>query len=118
MTTDDKRKDSRIDTENLLAYVCLDEKDRETGQGMGKTLNVSEGGILMETHIPVDPQYFVSLTISMEEDIMEMKGKVAFCKERADGSFETGIHFIEADSGQLQFLRQYMEIFKKETRNE
>ena len=112
MAAHEKRKEPRIDTENLLSYVCLDESDRELKQGMGRTLNISEGGILMETHVPMEPHYSVSLTISMEEDMMVIKGNISYCSERADGRFETGIQFIETDEAQREFLRQYIEIFK------
>ena len=118
MAAHEKRKDPRIDTENLLAYVCLDESGRELKQGMGRTLNISEGGILMETHVPMDPYHSVSLTISMEEEMMIIKGNISYCSERADGRFETGIQFIETDEAQRKFLRQYIEIFKEENRSE
>ncbi len=81
------------------------------GQGMGRTLNVSEGGILLETHIPIDPQYVVLLDIAMEDDLMQFKGKIAHMKKREDGKFESGVAFIELDEEKTQFLRQYVAIF-------
>ncbi len=112
MTADEKRKNLRIDSHNLLSYVCLDENNLELTQGMGRTLNVSEGGILMETHIYMDPRHMMSLTIAMEDDIMDIKGKITYCKKREDGKFETGIRFIETDEAKVKFLKQFIIIFK------
>ena len=44
----DNRKHPRFDSGNLLSYVCLDNQNKIVQQGMGKTIDVSEGGILLE----------------------------------------------------------------------
>ncbi len=112
MSQDDKRKNQRVKSPNLLVYLCIDEKKNEVIQGMGRTLNVSEGGILLETHVPIDPRHTVLLTIAMEEDLMHFKGKIAHSKEREDGRFESGVEFLEMDEKKRRFLTQYMIIFK------
>ncbi len=65
MAMDNKRTNQRVKSSNLLSYICLDEKNNEMMQGMGRTLNVSESGIMLETHVPIDPHYIVSLTIAL-----------------------------------------------------
>jgi hypothetical protein len=112
MATDEKRIDLRIESSNLLSYVCLDENNREMMQGMGRTLNVSEGGILLETHVFLDPHYSVSLTIALEDELMVFKGKITHFRKREDGKCESGIEFIEMDEVKSSFLRQYIVIFK------
>ena len=108
----EKRKIERIDSHNLLTYVCLDENNHELKQGMGRTLNVGEGGILLETHEPLKPKEIVALTIGLEEEIMEMKGTITFCNEREGHYFESGIQFIETDDEKLQFLKQFIVLFE------
>ncbi len=112
MSQNDKRKNQRVKSPNLLVYLCIDEEKNEVIQGMGRTLNVSEGGILLETHVPIDPRHTVLLTIAMEEDLTHFKGKIAHSKEREDGRFESGVEFLEMDEKKRRFLRQYMIIFK------
>jgi c-di-GMP-binding flagellar brake protein YcgR len=116
--TAEQRKSPRVESPNLLTYVCLDQDENRVGQGMGRTLNVSEGGILLETHIAIDPQYVVLLDIALEDDLMQFKGKIAHTKKREDGKIESGVAFIEMDEEKTQFLRQYVAIFlagEKET---
>lgn len=107
-----KRKKERIPSTNLLTYFCIDENDQTLLQGMGRTLNVSEGGILLETHVPIDPQCIVCLTIGMEDDLMHFRGKIIHSRERDDGKFESGVEFVEMDKQKLRFLKQYIIIFK------
>ena len=109
--TAEQRKTTRVESPNLLTYVCLDQDNNMVGQGMGRTLNVSEGGILLETHIAIDPQYVVLLDIAMEDDLMQFKGKIAHIKKREDGKIESGVAFIELDEEKTQFLRQYVAVF-------
>lgn len=107
----EQRKSPRVESPNLLTYVCLDRDHNMVGQGMGRTLNVSEGGILLETHIAIDPEYVVLLDIAMEDDLMQFKGKIAHIKKREDGKFESGVAFIDLNEEKTQFLKQYVAIF-------
>ena len=117
MNSDRKRKDERIHSTNLLTYFCVDENNQTILQGMGRTLNVSEGGILLETHVPIDSQHIVCLTIGMEEDLMHFRGKIAHSKRREDGKYESGVEFIEMDERKRRFLKQYIIIFTGQENN-
>jgi len=112
MATDDQRKNPRIQSSNLLSYVSCDETDQEIMQGMGRTLNVSEGGILLETHVPIDQHHVVTLTIALEEELMAFKGRVAHATKLKDGGFLSGIEFTEMDEKKRQFFRQYVLFFR------
>jgi hypothetical protein len=114
MTNHNNRKNSRIDTHNLISYVSINENDEPVGQGMGRTLNISEGGILLETHTPIDPQYTISFTMNLEDEMMDVKGKVAYNKKRDDGKFETGIQFIKTDESRIRMIKQFVVMFKDE----
>ena len=114
MTDQEKRKHPRTDTHNLISYVCLDENSDPIAQGMGRTLNISEGGILLETHSFIDPQYIIALTLSLEDEMMDVRGKVTYNKKRDDGRFESGIQFIEIDETKKRILKQFALIFKDE----
>jgi len=114
MATDEKRIDQRVESSNLLSYICLDDNNHEMMQGMGRTLNVSEGGILLETHVLIDPHYIVSLTMALEDDLVDFKGKIAYSRKRDDGKFESGIEFIEMDEEKHQFFKRYILIFREQ----
>ena len=108
MTSTTKRKYKRIESLNLVSYECLDENNQLECRGMGRTLNVSESGIMLETHIPIALQSIVSLGIGLEDDILKIQGKIVHSEPGANNKFESGIEFIEADGKALQFLKRYI----------
>ena len=114
MTDQEKRKNPRINSNNLISYICLDEKDNPIKQGMGRTLNISEGGILLETHLPIETQYTLSFTLSLDDETMAIKGKAIHNKKRNDGKFECGIKFIETDESKKRILKQVVLMFRDE----
>ena len=81
---------------------------------MGRTLNVSEGGILLETRVPIDENMTVSLTIALEDDLVDFQGKVAHIKKCGGGKYEFGMEFIEMDEQRRLHLKQYMLIREDE----
>ena len=109
---EEHRKHTRIYSTNLLNYVCLNEEGDAFAQGMGRTLNVSESGILLETHAPLDLDTTVSLTIGMEEDIIDIKGIAVYSQKNEAGSFETGIEFIDIEAAELTVLQKFIEAFQ------
>ena len=111
MAIEEKRKHSRIDSLHLLNYLYYGDNKEDATQGMGRTLNVSESGILLETHTPIDPNQNVSLTIGLEEDMVDIKGRVIYSKQNAQGMFEEGIEFEAMGDSAIKILRAYIEAF-------
>ena len=111
MMNQEKRKHSRIDAMHLLNYVYTDENAEASMQGMGRTLNISEAGILLETHAPIDIGHVVSLTIGFEEQMVDIKGRVVYTKENRSNMFESGIEFFDVDVSALKILEQYIAAF-------
>jgi len=107
MTSENQRKHQRIPSLNL-SYVCLDENNKIVKQGIGRTLNISESGILLETNFPIESEYLVILTIALEEDLLEIKGKPMHTKSNKAGKFEVGIEFLEPDQDSIQLLKNFI----------
>jgi hypothetical protein len=111
MNNEEKRKHSRIDSLHLLNYIYFDESEEEATQGMGRTLNVSESGILLETHNLIDKGNVVSLTIGFEEDMVDIKGRAIYSNKNDRDMFESGIEFFDIDDDALNVLSQYITAF-------
>ena len=107
MTSENKRKHERIRSLNL-SYICLDEEENVIKQGMGRTLNISESGILLETHFPIETQHAVQLTISLEEDLLDLKGRPVHVHSKEEGKFEIGIQFIDLDQRATDLLKKFI----------
>lgn len=112
MGTTEKRRYSRIDSINLLNYVYEDKEKEKALQGMGRTLNVSESGILLETHVSLEEGVMVSIMIGLKEDMVDIKGEVVFIIESPEGRYQSGINFKEIDDLSLETLRKYIKAFR------
>lgn len=113
MNDSDKRKYSRVASTNLLNYVCMGEDGEPCHQGMGRTLNVSESGMLLETYTPIDSEAPISITIGIEEELVDIEGKVIYLKESAKNVYEAGIQFSKIDEKEQAILLKFVEAFKK-----
>jgi c-di-GMP-binding flagellar brake protein YcgR len=107
MASEDKRKHERIPSLNL-SYICLDEDKNIVKQGMGRTLNISESGILLETHFPIETSHIVQMTIGLEEDLLDITGRPVHIKAREKGKYEIGIQFIELDQHSRRVLKKFI----------
>jgi hypothetical protein len=107
MTSDDKRKHERIQSLNL-SYICLDEDQNIVKQGMGRTLNMSESGILLETHFPIETNHTVQMTVGLEEELLDITGKPVHIKVKEKGKYEIGIQFIGLDQHSSRILKKFI----------
>ena len=112
MATKEHRKHNRIDSLNLLHYTCIDKDNQYVGQGMGRTLDVSESGIRLETHVSLNTDHIVVLMIGLEDDTIEIKGQVVHLQPNDSGRFEAGINFFEIGQAELGILKQYIALFE------
>ena len=112
MTSTEQRKTVRINSLNL-SYIGIDENNVTVKQAMGRTLNVSANGILMETHFPIDSKQMVSLSLALEDDLINLKGEVVYSRPGEDDKYETGIKFIEVKEASQLILKKYIRAFKK-----
>lgn len=109
-----KRKHERFDALNLLSYVAIDPDGKEWNQGMGRTLNISESGLQLETHEPIDIKYTLLISIGIEDEVIEIKGKVAYTNRGEGKMFEAGIEFIEVLPDDLVILKKYIHEFNRQ----
>ena len=107
MTSENKRQHERIHSLNL-SYDCLDENKNIVKQGMGRTLNISESGILLETHFPVDLKHEIQLTIGLEEDLLDIKGVPVHVRSIEGGKYQIGIKFLDLDDDATDLLKRFI----------
>jgi len=112
MTTD-RRKHPRVNTSNLISYVCIDHRGNETTQGMGKAINVSQGGILLETHKPIESKYIRLTVIGIQDELIQVKGDVVYSLPNASNMYRTGICFSETKEKILSFVISLVKTYSK-----
>jgi Tfp pilus assembly protein PilZ len=107
----ERRKHPRVETHNLLSYVSKDDSGNPIKEGTGKAINISKGGILIETHNSFEWEDKLLMAIHIEDDLISVKGKVVYCNAADFGMFRTGIQFLEPNEKILSFVISLMKTY-------
>jgi len=105
-----KRKNPRVKTSNGVSYICIDENGNEIEQGMGRAIDISLGGMLLETSVPIESKYILIATIDLEDNLIEIRGKVAYSRKIESGEFLTGIQFLETPERQIKIIAEFIKV--------
>lgn len=107
-----RRKFERNRALNLVDYIILDEDGRRLSRGMGRTRNVSEGGLLLETHRPLQDGQIVLITLGLKEDTVQLRGKIMHQEPPASFSEDTrycaGVKFTATNKQGMEALKKYI----------
>lgn len=92
---EEKRKTPRVNSVKLMSYVCFDEEGNPSEQGMGSTLDISLGGLLLETTAPIESQDILLQATNSREELIEVKGRIVYSRESEAKIFHSGVSFTE-----------------------
>ena len=93
----ERRKHSRVKTDKPISYVCIDDSGYEIDQGMGSATEISMGSILIETHDQIELRDILLMAIGIKDKLIDIKGKVVYCRAEDSGMFRTRIQFLETN---------------------
>ena len=113
MTGKEKRKFIRIDSLNL-SYVLVDAPNDDEKQTMGRTLDVSEAGIRLETPVPVKLNSTLIMTIGLEEELVDIKGRVVHSSKAEGDRYQLGVEFFDADEKASDILKKFIAAFQRQ----
>jgi c-di-GMP-binding flagellar brake protein YcgR len=99
----EKRKYPRVKIFSLISYSCINEEGEILDRNYGTALDISQGGIMLETVSIIETEYVLLMAFDLENNMIEIKGKVAYCRKNGSGRFRTGISFQETHQKNIQF---------------
>jgi len=105
MNVAEKRKYPRVQIHNLISYVCLDDDGKPIKNLMGTALDVSQGGLLLETTHQIEPGDVILITTDDKDRLIEINGKATYCRETGSGKFYVGISFQGTPDENIQFVQ-------------
>ncbi|RJP40866.1 MAG: PilZ domain-containing protein [Desulfobacteraceae bacterium] len=108
----EKRRCPRIATENRVVYILFNEELEKIDRGIGRTLNLSQTGVLLETEKKLIGTFVLLLTIDLEGKKIKVRGKVVtsrYCND--SGCFFTGVEFIGPKDEQLEAIKAFVKIY-------
>ncbi len=109
----EQRRHERHVSHNMVAYTGVDLDKNEIAGRVGRTLDISEGGILLETHALLELGSCILLEIGLKEDIVKMTGTVVYSRKGRGRFFRTGIAFESGFGERNPILVRYIDAFKK-----
>ena len=70
------RKHSRVKTQNLISYFSFNKDHKLISHGLGVALDISKGGILLETPYSIESTFLVLTATDKRKNIIEVKGRL------------------------------------------
>ena len=114
--SNERRHHIRPESLNLLDYLVVDQQGRQGEYSMARTLNVSEGGILMETHIPLPQGQQVMITLGLGEDLVNIMGRIIYTTLDSE-RHQNGIEFFHVAENDRAILNEYVHTFHLHYKN-
>lgn len=90
----ENREFVRHESLNLVSYILFNSNDEIINQGVGRSLDISKGGILLEIEDLIDDEInTIRMEIALDDNIISVEGRVAFTLLTTESSTECGIQF-------------------------
>ena len=98
----DKRKYPRVNTKVLASLDCYDEDGELSDQKLGVILDISLGGMLIETDDTIKANYVEIVFINHEHNLMSIVGSIVHSRKSENGKAKTGLCFHGAESENIK----------------
>ena len=100
----DQRKHPRVKTNNLVSYFSFDGAGKFISHGIGIALDISKGGILLETPCAIESGLIVIATLDWENNLVEVNGKLVYFIKKPIEMYLSGIEFIDSNKKIVEFI--------------
>jgi Tfp pilus assembly protein PilZ len=105
-----KRKHYRKNELSLVEYIILDDKGHYASRGMGRTRNLSEAGLLLETHRSLQIGQDILITLGLKNEMIQARGRVVHTeKPTSDKRHCSGIEFVVIGENERRALKKMIE---------
>jgi len=108
----ERRKYQRIKTQNLISYFSFDDTGKLISHGLGIAMDISKGGILLETMESIKSDLIVLAAIDREKKLFEVSGELAYSKKMSTGIYFSGIKFIGVNERVTKFITKLIKEYK------
>jgi hypothetical protein len=113
----ERRKHTRVETRNHILYESMDNEGQIVCRSMGKAINISQSGILLESPDPIEKGNVTLVTVDLENNLIEMKGSLIYCRETDSGMYQSGFSFIGSDEETSKFAVKLIKLYHHQKHN-
>lgn len=93
-------------------YTRYDTQGRAYDQKMGRSMDVSRGGVKLQSSYPVDSGEVLDISMALRENLVNFKGKVVYVTGSEDHGFESGISINDIEDQDKIALTRFIYYFK------
>ncbi len=111
MDAADRRKHVRVETSNLISYESIDNDGEIVFNSMGKALNVSRSGIVLETAHFIETEYVSLRTFDLDNNLIKLKGQLIYCRKTDSGRYQAGIRFAASEQETAKFAVKLIKLY-------
>ena len=109
----ERRRAERRYALKFLDYEIIAETGEVTGRGLARTLNVSEEGLRLETGQFFDPGQQLRITLGLDNDLVQVDGKVVNSQPETDELCTSGVMFLEFNEEDRKTYQKHFEALKE-----
>ena len=113
----ERRKYQRVETQNLISYFSFDETGKLISHGLGIAMDISKGGVLLESTNYIKSGLIVLAATDRERNLIEVKGKLAYSKKTSTGMYFSGIEFIGVNERVTKFIAKLIKEYNNQGDN-
>lgn len=107
MIPHDRRGAKRFDTANLVTHTDAEGGPHAPPLGLGVTLDLNEFGLRIQQREPFVVGDRYRFHIALGDDLIAVVGRVAHVAQALNGTFETGVEFLEASQAATVAIRRH-----------
>ena len=111
MKQKNRRKYPRLKICNPISYDSVDKEGNLLDQNMAIALDVSQNGILLETHKKIEVKTILLLFVDLENELIEIPGTVVFSIKKKDMKFKSGINFQGTREQNVLFAKKVIQAY-------
>lgn len=105
----DERHHPRVKNLSLVQVDRHDEEGLQADLATGRTLDISTGGIRLELHHSLPLRTIVEMSLALDNDLVDVRGKVVYLEEIDDERCAMGIQFLDVTEEARRQLEHYVE---------
>jgi hypothetical protein len=108
----DRRESIRLRMNYPAIYSRFDDEGREYDQKISRSMDVSLGGVRLQSSFPVDSGEVLDITMALGENLVTFKGKVVYVTSSKNHGFELGISIEDIEDQDRIALTRFIYYFR------
>jgi c-di-GMP-binding flagellar brake protein YcgR len=112
-TSEERRRWARIRAEHLVSYARLDENGEPHDRGMARTLDLSEGGMVLEMTRPADVGEDLQIRMVTGDQILTATATVVYSNPLQTDRWRVGVQFTKVPDKDLATIAQEVARFQQ-----